>query len=363
MSNRLICLIAVLINCFFLSRVWAIEENLLGNIDNPSLEEPEARIQETRIQDVGIDESSLDEEDLGGVNADEIGLDNSLEINIFDDSHDWIHDYINSVSKNLDGFFIDTFFGDDILEDDVSGSRAKFSFFTRRVAGEPVDYRYGVSVKLVLPHTNKRLNLLLESSENEDGERESDALSTVDNVEYSTALRYIITESNRWKVNFDTGVRWGIPPDLFTRLKLRRNVYFDHFKMRATQTIFWTAQEGVGEKTDLEFNKPLDFNSIIRLGMDAEYMLNNDYFDLSYGLGLYHELNKKAVLAYYLRASGDTIEAATFNNYGVGIRYRRKIYKDWMFAEINPELETASDNEYKTTPILMLRFEALVGTN
>lgn len=368
MSNRLLWLITVFIHCFILSRAWAVEENpeksLLVNSDDTVFEEIEA-FEETEVgvQKVGLDEARQDEEGSDRVNSHDIGLENNFEINIFDDSRDWIHDYINSVSKNVDGFFIDTFFGDDILEDDVSGSRAKLSLFTRKVAGEPIDYRYGLSVKLVLPNTNERLKLLFESSENEDAERGSTELSPVDNVEYLTALRFIITESNRWKVNFDTGVRWGIPMDVFTRLKLRRNAYFDHFKLRATQTIFWTAQEGVGEKTDFEFNKPLDHNSIMRLDMDAEYLLNNDYFDLSYGLGLYHELNNKAVLSYYLRASGDTIDEATFNNYGVGIRYRKKVYKDWMFAEINPELETASDNQYKTTPILMLRFEALVGTN
>jgi hypothetical protein len=89
--------------------------------------------------------------------------------------------------------------------------------------------------------------------------------------------------------------------------------------------------------------------------------LNNDYFDLNYSATLFHELNASEVLAYYFRASGDTIKDTSFNNYGVGVRYRRKIYQNWVFAEISPELETASDNEYDITPVIMFRFEALIG--
>lgn len=286
-----------------------------------------------------------------------------FRINFFDNSHDWLKSYIDSVSSNVDGFFIDTFFGDDILNDDVSGSRAKLSFSTRRVLGEPVGYKFGVSVKLVLPNTDDKLNLLLESSEDEDEneERQNDAVSTVENVEYSTALRYIFTETERWKVNFDTGVRWGIPSDPFTRLKLRRYAYFDDSQARTTQTIFWSGIDGFGEKTSFELNRPLNIDRLIRFSMDAEYLVNNDYFDLGYGVSLFHELNKKEVFSYYLSAKGDTINDATFNGYAVGVRYRRKVYQDWMFAEVSPSLESTAVNHYDITPVIMFRFEALIG--
>lgn len=38
-----------------------------------------------------------------------------------------------------------------------------------------------------------------------------------------------------------------------------------------------------------------------------------------------------------------------------------KIYQDWVFAEVSPELETSRVNQYDITPIIMFRFEALFG--
>ena len=283
------------------------------------------------------------------------------KINFIEYSHDWLKDYIDNVSYNVDGFFIDTFFSDNIIEDDVNGSRAKLSFFTRREIGKPVDYQYGVSVKLVLPNTDEHLNLLLESSESDEDERESNPINTVDNVEYSTALRYIVEESERWKINFDTGVRWGLPTDPFSRLRFRRFAYFDDFRIKATQKFFWSGTKGFGEETKFELNQPLNIDRIIRYSAGAEYLLNDGFFSLNYGLTLYHELNASEILAYYFRAGGNSIEGPTFDSYGVGIRYRRKVYQDWMFVEVNPELKTQSETEYDITPIIMFRFEALIG--
>lgn len=307
---------------------------------------------------------SFDLQDGGGsepIRIDVIHLEEQTNISFIDYSHDWLKDYIDDLSYNVDGFVIDTFFGDDIIDDDVSGSRAKISFFTRREIGQPVDYNYGISIKLVLPHTNERFNLLLQSSDENEDERESNPINTIDNVEYSTALRYIFRETDRWKVNFDTGIKWGFPPDPFTRLRFRRYAYFEDFSVRATQSLFWSTGDGTGEKTNVEINQPLNIDRLLRYSVGAKYLLNNDYFDLNYSATLFHELNASEVLAYYFRALGDTIKDTSFNNYGIGVRYRRKIYQNWVFAEISPELETASDNEYDITPIIMFRFEALIG--
>jgi hypothetical protein len=314
----------------------------------------------------GMEESylhSFEEQDGGGnqpIRIDLIREEEQTKISFIDYSHDWLKEYIDSLSYNVDGFFIDTFFSNDIIEDDVSGSRAKISFFTRREIGQPVGYNYGISIKLVLPNTDEHFKLLFESSEDQ-YTRESNPINTIENVEYSTALRYVFNETERWKVNFDTGVRWGLPPDPFSRLRFRRYAYFNDFRIKATQTLFWSGQKGLGEESKIEVNQPLNIDRLIRYSAGAKYLLNDDYFDLDYGVTLFHELNSSEILGYYFRAGGDTIGNATFNNYGIGVRYRRKIYQDWMFAEVNPELETQRDNEYDITPIIMFRFEALIG--
>ena len=96
---------------------------------------------------------------------------------------------------------MDAFFGDDLIDDDIQGSRAKIRMSTRQVSGDTLEYKFGVSVKLDLPHTNDRLKLLIESEEEEDAVQQN-FLESVDNTNYSTALRFLINERAAWRTDF-----------------------------------------------------------------------------------------------------------------------------------------------------------------
>jgi hypothetical protein len=326
----------VFIFLFYSQSLWAEQEKQLHSFE---------RSEGSGNQDVIVTEAEAEEE---------------LKIDAIDRSHNWLADSVDSLSYGIDGFFVDTFFGDDVINDDISGSRAKISFFTRREIGHPVDYKYGISLRVVLPNTDERFSVLVESSD-DDESRENNPVETVEKAEYSTALRYMLKETDNWKVSFDNGIKWGLPPDPFSRLRFRRLDYFDTYHTRITQTFDWAAVDGFGEETRFEINRPLNIDRLIRVSGGARYEMTNDYFELDYGLSLYHELNKKEVLAYYFRASGEHHDSMSFNNYGIGLRYRRLIYQNWVFIEVTPELESANNNRYDIAPIIMFRFEALIG--
>lgn len=303
---------------------------------------------------------STDYQSLPGFNPYLISQDETQTV--FDTSKDWLADYLNSVSGDLDSFFIDSFFSDDILLDDQKGSKAKLSFNTRRKIGQPVDYNFSVSVKLELPKVHKKLNLIFESNEEDEAINNNDVAAAAENVEYSAALRFIVREKNNWRINLDTGIRWKIPPEPFSRLRIRR---FSHMpwdiNLRSTQEFSWYSSKGWGTNTSFRFDKKVSDKKLLRLNNSAKYLLNDDYFTFSSSLTLYHELNTKEALAYILRASGDDQEHATYHNYGIGIRFRRQVYSDWMYAEIAPELESSREDNYDIVPVIMFRFEALIS--
>lgn len=274
-------------------------------------------------------------------------------------SRTWLADYLNRLSGNIDSFFVDSFFSEDIIEDDVKGSRAKLSLYTRRVLDDPVDYKFGLSVKVVLPNTNEKLNLLI-ASEDED-KRESDPIESVGNVDYSSALRYIINETDQWKTNIDAGIRWGIPPDPFVRYRARRYAYLSEWELKTTQTLYYYTSKGWGEETKLQMDYPLNTEKLFRINSKAGYLVNDEYFKLSYDLGLYHELSHTSALAYVAGASGDTEHGATFSSYNASFRYRQLIYSNWVYGEVEPLFMWDRDKNYETTPVIMFRIEAVIA--
>jgi len=271
-------------------------------------------------------------------------------------SRRWLVNHLDSLSGGIDSFFVDRFFNDDVTEIQGSGSYARISFFTRRELGDPVDYKFGLSMNIELPHTNERLNLLLQSEDQD--VRESQLFESPDNVTYSSALRFIIKESERWSSSADAGVRWGLPPDPFVRFRVRRPVYFDFWNMKVQQEFNYYTQAGYGAVTDLTFDLPIDIRRLFRLESEAEYLLNDDYFNLMYGAGLYQELNQIYAFAVLAKANGDSQYGATFDSYEFGVRVRRRVYREWMFAELHPQYIWTRENDWEPTPVIMFRLQA-----
>lgn len=168
-------------------------------------------------------------------------------------------------------------------------------------------------------------------------------------------------ETREWKTDLDAGIRWGIPPNPFVRARARRYAYLSDWEMRATQSLYYYTLDGWGETTDLRMDYPLNTEKLFRVSASAEYLLDNDYFDFSYSLSLYHELRDNAVLAYSAGATGDSQQEATFYQYFAGLRYRRLIYSNWIYGEVTPQFEWRRDEGYRTVPVIMFRLEAVVS--
>lgn len=271
----------------------------------------------------------------------------------------WLLSHLDNLSGDIDTFFVDRFFNEDVTEFSRGGSQARFSFFTRREFDDPVDYKFGVSLKLELPHTNKRLNLLLESED--ENVREGDLLESPENVTYSSALRFIIRESDRWNASIDTGVRWALPPDPFVRAQAHRPFYFDRWNFRLSQEVNYYTKAGYGAVTQFRFDRPFSTQRLLRLESKFEYLLNNDYFNLMYGAGVYREINHLYAYAILAKATGDNQYGATFDQYEVGVRVRRRVFREWMFAELHPQYLWSRENLWEPMPVLMFRLQAEFG--
>lgn len=277
-----------------------------------------------------------------------------------DRSRDWLAHRIEAFSGRLDNFFIEKFFGDEVLDDHIEGSRALISLHTRREIGGDVEYLFDARVKIVLPKTDERLKLLISSEDESEYGIEQDPVQNVGRATYSTGLRYLWLESRKWSSDFDAGVRWRAPPDPYMRNRFRRQFNLGNWRTYFTQSFFYYVLDGTGERTDLYSDLAFSDKKLLRVATMADYRDKNGYFDVSHSVTLYHKLENKAAFAYFVGATGDTETGAVFKNYYAGMRYRRLIYKDWIFAEINPQQEWSSDNLYHRQAVLMFRLEAMI---
>lgn len=290
-------------------------------------------------------------------------IDPNSDIDVLDWSQGVVSEYVESLNDGVDSFFMGAFFDDEVIEDESSGSNGRIFLTTRRVYGEGVDYQAGINLKIILPKTRDRFKLLVETDENEDGSSETDVLGTTENVTYSTAIRVEIRDGRRWKTSLDNGIRWSGEPVYFSRVRARRTDYFDEWRTRVLQSIYWRTDVEWGAKLDINALRPIDFTRHLNLGFKADYRLDDDMAELESSASIFDELSHRSAMLYQIAAFGDTDQLTKVNDVVLSVSYRRKIYKSFVFAEIVPEIGFPRDLDYEATPALNFTIEMIVGAD
>ncbi|MGR6873009.1 hypothetical protein ACU6U9_12035 [Pseudomonas sp. HK3] len=271
--------------------------------------------------------------------------------------------YVESLNDGVDSFFMGAFFDDEVLEDETSGSNGRVYFTSRREDQAEPNYQVGLNLRLILPKTRDRFKLLVETDEEEDDVNETDVLGTKDNITYSTAIRVDFKERRHWKTSFDNGVRWAGEPVFFSRLRARRIDYFQTWRTRILQTLSWRTDEKWGTRFSASAIRPLGFSRHFRTGFNADYLLNDDFVELDSSVSVFDELSSRSAMLYRLRVFGDTEKSTKLTNTVLSASYRRKIYKNYTFVELVPELAWPRENDFKVTPAITLQLEMIFGTD
>jgi hypothetical protein len=280
---------------------------------------------------------------------------------ILDWSNEMASRYVENLNDSVDSFFMRAFFDPELIEDESSGSNGRIFLSARGGKGQPVNFQSGINLKIVLPKTRDRLKLLVETNENDDRNTESSVIGTADNVTYSTAVRLELTNKNNWKTSLDNGIRWEGKPVYFSRIRARRTDYFDTWRTRYLQSIYWRTDTEWGSIVSLNAIRPIDFSRSFNVGFDADYSLKKDMAELESSVSIFHELSYRSALLYQLATFGDTKSLTRINEAVLSVAYRRKIYKSFVFFEVVPEIGFPRELNYKATPALTLTLEMIFG--
>lgn len=297
------------------------------------------------------------------VTDDHAAVDDYKGLEFLDWSQGLASSYVESLNDGVDSFFMGAFFDDDILEDESSGSNGRIYFTSRREDGLDPNYKAGLNLRLVLPSTRDRFKLLVETDENEDDADETNVLGTTDNVTYSTAIRVDFEERRRWKTSLDNGVRWAGEPVYFSRVRVRRTDYYDTWRTRMSQTVSWRTDEHWGARFSSSAIRPIDFTKHFRMGFAADYLLDDDFAELDSNLAIFDGLSPRAAMLYKLAFFGDTEDVTQLNEVVLSVSYRRKMLKQYLFAELVPEVGWPRENDFKATPAITLLIEMILGAD
>lgn len=224
--------------------------------------------------------------------------------------------------------------------------------------------------KLHLPTTERRLHLLLESNPDKNlpgaaGTQVQQGKSSIFREvagpdSYAAALRFENPEDSPWRFSADTGIKLeGLSLQPFARSRGSFAAPLGPVQLRLSESLFWFNTIGAGENTQFDaeylFSEPLLF----RATSGATWLHDQQNFDLRQDLALYQIFDEQASLLYQLSAIGVSRPQTQVSEYVALLLYRQRMYRDWMFIELSPQLHYPKENNYRANAQFVVRLEIL----
>ncbi|MBN8281062.1 MAG: hypothetical protein J0M16_10675, partial [Gammaproteobacteria bacterium] len=133
----------------------------------------------------------------------------------------------------------------------------------------------------------------------------------------------------------DAGVRVRADPEVFGRAVYRWNLELsENTLFRPTQTVFWRRTRGFGETTDLTLDHLIGERFLLRTAASATWAEDTEGLQWQSFVTLFQNLEGRDSLAWSVVVAGETDAPVELQNFGVQLRYRRQVLRDWLFVEL-----------------------------
>lgn len=248
--------------------------------------------------------------------------------------------------------------------EDGNDSRVKVTPTLKLRDGDHVEASIKIRARLNLPRFEKRLALVFSNLDDDNALFEDDLRTpsfSSGERQGTAALRYFFKETLNFKASMDAGLRFRPEPDPKLRLRLRLRQEFDTFTTRFTQTFYWEAHDGFGEKTQFDLEQQEHYRYLRRLSTIVLWAEDSDGVEASQTLAYYHHLSSRRVAGGRISVSGVLEPSARVENYGAYLVYRQRLHRDWMYMEIEPGVEFPRTRDFQATGLITLKFDILIG--
>lgn len=279
-------------------------------------------------------------------------------------SHTAVSSSLGNISDSIDDFFADP-----RIDAESNSTRIRVRGLAQLTNKEPTVYNNGVNFNLDLPRTKKRWNFIIVSfsrdlTENDETAQESASpQEAVANQDYFAGLRYFTKNTRNFNVSTDAGVKLVWPPDPFARIRLRESVFIKNWEFRFTQSLFWFDSRGIGANAGIDFDRPIRRGLLFRFANQGAWLKDENITNFNHSLNLFQSLSDKDGMAYSAGVNSTANPTPILDTYYVSTRYRRAIYKQAFFGEVQPIANWPRDRNFAFRPGVILSLELVMGPN
>jgi len=111
----------------------------------------------------------------------------------------------------------------------------------------------------------------------------------------------------------------------------------------------------------VQLSRTIQRNFLFRSSSRWKFTDEKDYSEGTQIFSLFQHLNEKVNLAYEAGIFSDNEDNWEVSEYRLWHRYRKLVYKEWLFLELIPELRFKQENDYDPSYRITFRIEPVFG--
>lgn len=287
---------------------------------------------------------------------------------------DKIYDKVTSVIQNTVGS-VDSFFANEDYSAFRIGntSRMRLRLDTSYVEHHGWEIGPKLNFRLFFPRLANRIRLVM----NEDEDDNISGATGSDDSETNLALRWKFTKIPKASVSFDLGLRTK-DSSLDPFVRFNTGIRYDMGKKWYGQTynrLYYYSKTNWRNDFRQSFNRIITDDLLFRARTRIQYFDENHYNPhLEEKFSLFHTLNKKSAIAYEVLWQKQDLDDSVFDedeilgepkgNYQqvlLRLRYRRNVWRDWMYVEFWPIVGWAEERDWDTILAGAFRLEVTFG--
>lgn len=250
-----------------------------------------------------------------------------------------IEQFVYGTSRWFDGLF-----GESNVECAGNVSRGMVSTSLRLDERDGARFRARFRASVALPAINRRANLIIgrgdvdrfiEGTDDDNIQTLPERFNSFDEDEFLVGLGYSRNVGLRKGWDFGLGVRLGIPLDPYAKARYHINpVVSERILWRLTPQLFWQESRGFGVSLANTIDIAVAENWMVRNSTTMVEDEESEGMDWSTKLTAFQNVDELSAYAWSVFASGETKAEVPLLDYGLEVRYRRRILREWFFVEL-----------------------------
>ncbi len=252
--------------------------------------------------------------------------------------------------------WMDEFFGDPTYDAEKAESFLRLEFENEWDEEKGNDFGVRLRGKVQLPKISQRVDLLFSDDDTASADREERA--DADQI----SLQVNVRETQRSRFDATLGWSSGAPkPGVRYRNEGEIN---EKQSYRYVQRLQWAKDDGLFTLGQVDLFHQLDSDDVMRWSNRIKWGEETDGVEWRTRLSLFQrfkeETSRPLAFNHFLTIRGETEPKSYVQNYALGTVFRRKVYRDFLFFEVEPSANFRKPNPFEDRDLvwqIVLRLE------